>query len=271
MISVTLDLVSVRTAKLPTGHGHLVHGWFLDVVKQRDPFLSRWFHDGHPDKPFTISMLQGGRRPGSGVIVFPAGEACRLRLTGLDEAASGVVASFASGDIDRLVLAGEEFHVKGATSQERSFPDVVGGATRQRRQRRIGMRFVSPTAFKADRERIPLPRPELLVRKLGEKWNVYAPPQLRLCETDLSIVGSAVWIGRYDLHTEILRFPSRRDLHGHPEVGFVGECEFVVDDRAPEGACTIARSLLEFAYYAGVGHKTTMGMGQVMPLPVIPP
>lgn len=270
VISVKLRLAAADNAKLPTGHGHLVHAWFLDVVRRRDPALAASLHDGRADKPFTVSMLQGGRRVNGGVVAIETGEACQLRVTAVDEATGEVVAGIASGDVDRLVLAGHEFRIEDAAAEERSFAELVDRAVRRDGKRRIGLRLLSPTAFKSDRQRIPFPWPELLVRKLGEKWNVYAPPRLRLHEGDLAVVTSALWIGRYDLRTEVLKFPRRHDSHEHPEVGCVGECEFVVDDRAPAGTCTVARSLIEFAYYVGVGHKTTMGMGQARPMPPLP-
>ncbi|MBI5953038.1 MAG: CRISPR system precrRNA processing endoribonuclease RAMP protein Cas6 [Chloroflexi bacterium] len=34
-----------------------------------------------------------------------------------------------------------------------------------------------------------------------------------------------------------------------------------------EGAATVMQSLAQFAFYSGVGHHTTIGMGQCRPLP----
>ena len=36
-----------------------LHAWFLDQVRQTNPDLSAYLHDGESEKPFTISRLQG--------------------------------------------------------------------------------------------------------------------------------------------------------------------------------------------------------------------
>ncbi len=261
MISVTLHLAAAQNAQLPTGHGHFVHAWFLDVVKRKDPRLATSLHDGRADKPFTLSMVDGGRRAQGGVVVFGEGERCQLRLTALDEASSEIVESIGAGEVESLNLDCQDFRVESSTSRVRSFAELADDAAGRGSCRRIGFRLVSTTAFRAGRQNIAFPWPSLLISRLGARWNAYAPASLRLADDKLAAVAGAVWIGRYRLSTEMLEFPPGPDRRGHREIGCAGDCELVVDDRAPAYVCHVACLLVDFAYYAGVGYKTTMGMG----------
>ena len=63
--------------------------------------------------------------------------------------------------------------------------------------------------------------------------------------------------------------PSRRARPGWEHEGapkwFVGSCEYSVGRRGSADHRRFLRLLAEFAFYAGVGLRTTMGMGQVCP------
>jgi CRISPR-associated endoribonuclease Cas6 len=266
VISVTLHLAAAQNVRLPTGHGHFVHAWFLDVVRRKDPRLARSLHDGRADKPFTLSLVDGGRRASGGLVVLGEGERCKLRLTALDQAASEMVERIGGGEVESLSLDGGNFRVESSTSRVRSFAELADGAACRAARRRIRFRLVSPTAFRSGRQNIAFPWPSLLISRLGARWNAYAPASLRLDGDTLATVAGAVWIGRYRLSTKMLEFPPGPDRRGHREIGCVGDCEFLVDDRAPAQVSQVARLLVDFAYYAGVGYKTTMGMGQVRPL-----
>jgi CRISPR-associated endoribonuclease Cas6 len=64
-------------------------------------------------------------------------------------------------------------------------------------------------------------------------------------------------------HTIRNTWTNKEHLHfpKHKQKGFVGICSYLVRQEAEESAQLTA--LAEFARYAGVGSKTTMGMGQV--------
>ena len=63
-------------------------------------------------------------------------------------------------------------------------------------------------------------------------------------------------IARYKLRTQMMDFRSYRQL------GFVGECEFGVRKGLCEEALGALQVLADFSVFAGVGYKTTMGLGQ---------
>ena len=86
-------------------------------------------------------------------------------------------------------------------------------------------------------------------------WNNYAPPILQIDKSTLrAFIPQNVVINDYDLYTTKLRFPK------YGLKGFVGTCSYLIQQEG-ESAAQLA-TLAEFARYAGIGSKTTMGMGQ---------
>ena len=53
------------------------------------------------------------------------------------------------------------------------------------------------------------------------------------------------------------------DYAGYRQLGFVGACEFLPHRGVPADVVRVLHLLAAFAFFAGVGYKTTMGMGQV--------
>ena len=99
------------------------------------------------------------------------------------------------------------------------------------------------------------PRPELVFGSLARTWSLYSPLALPLDRDELvAMTADAVVMSRYELRTQMLQFPK------HKQVGFVG---YVIYECVAGGPLAAALDLLaDFALYAGVGYKTTMGMGQ---------
>jgi CRISPR-associated endoribonuclease Cas6 len=165
--------------------------------------------------------------------------------------------------------------------------------------RSLTIEFRSPTAFsdgqRAWGKRMHLfPDADRLFDRLARVWNAWTPPALAL--DPLAVQAYArewVAVAQHDLRTRTLHFDR------HAQVGFVGRCTYALMDveRAPQrriaqtppGEAMPARALAgdpaiqmvgadltparalhllaAFAFYAGIGQKTTMGMGQARPLP----
>jgi CRISPR-associated endoribonuclease Cas6 len=75
-----------------------------------------------------------------------------------------------------------------------------------------------------------------------------------------SLIDDMLTLGRYELRTSSLRYRE------YEQVGFTGEAEFEMLGGTRCQALRIVHLLARFSFYAGVGYKTTMGMGQSMPV-----
>jgi CRISPR-associated endoribonuclease Cas6 len=145
--------------------------------------------------------------------------------------------------------------------------------------RTIGFEFCSPTAF-SDGQRgwkhhmYRLPSPDRVFGNLAKSWNMWAPPAFHIDQKRLQVYCQQwVDLSDYELHTDTLL------LTHAPQKGFLGWCiYFVMEQEAgslKEETCPIMPGMPElcpaqilhllhrFSFYAGIGTKTAMGMGQV--------
>ncbi len=264
LYSIVLELSATSTTTIPASMGRQAHALFLDLVRQVDPALSSRLH-GEPEyRPFTVSMLSGVNIR-DGKAFLQAGQLYRLRVTLLDGGHlwQCLSAYFLEARPITLLLDKAEFLLARVLSTPTA--DVTGwagytdwqtlAATAPRHS--ITIRFASPSAFSmGDRCFALFPEPILLWDSLMRSWNRYAPEVLRIDKPAMrDFVTRHVIVSDYDLHTTRLFFPK------YAQKGFIGTCSYSVKETNGEYAPQLT-ALAEFARYAGIGYKTTMGMGQ---------
>ena len=140
-----------------------------------------------------------------------------------------------------------------------SWAQLVAGA---QPESEITLDFTSPTAFgfgqkEWGKKAVVLPDPALVFRSLIRSWNSLAPAPLQVDKHALAAyLEERVVVKRIErLETRMLHF-SRS-----PQVGFVGQVTYGLMAADETARCQL-NALADFAFYAGVGMKTTMGMGQ---------
>lgn len=265
LYSVVLDLHAVNATTIAATMGHQTHALFLDLISQVDSALATRVHEEPGYRPFTVSLLEGARPQGNRVALQP-GQSCQLRVTLLDGGAlwQCLHKRFLTAQPILLRLGEASLKVNRMLSHPADDPAGWAGytdwqtiaATEARRS--ITLRFASPTAFSLGKRRFALiPDPVLVWDSLLRVWNSYTPEVLRIEKDALrDFVKQQVVISDSHIHTTTLSFPT------HPQKGFVGTCSYLVQQHERKEANQLA-ALAEFARYAGMGSKTTMGMGQV--------
>jgi len=112
----------------------------------------------------------------------------------------------------------------------------------------IELSFLSPTSFKQSRGIQPFPLPELVFGSLLRRWNAFAPEELHFPAVEWEGLVSA-----YELKTHALK------MEGGSEIGAQGWVRY----RFPNAEqAKLATVIAHFAFFSGVGRKTSMGMGQ---------
>ncbi|MGC8825677.1 MAG: CRISPR system precrRNA processing endoribonuclease RAMP protein Cas6 [Anaerolineae bacterium] len=266
LTSLVLELQSMEAGLVPLNHGRASHALFLRLVAERQPALAAQLHDAAGPKPFTCSNLVGGRRQGGQLAVNPS-TPLWLRFTGLTEPVNEVLLDIAGRPPAQVELDSRPYRVLRAALDPAQHPWAGQGeyTTMLQRhlltagpvQRRIAMEFASPTTFHSGGKNVPLPLPALVFGSLLERWEAFSPaalsPDLRRYAEEM------VALARYQLRTRILPFKD-----GALQVGFVGQAVFLAlnSDRYWVGGLHL---LAEYAFFAGVGYQTTMGMGQARP------
>lgn len=260
--SVIFELFPLKrnTASLTTGHQ--THALFLDLIRQIDPSLATRLHEEPTYRPFTVSPLNGGERRGE-QIILQSGQYCRFRVTLLDgEALWRCLNTYALKRKLPICRVGEvtlQMHRIIAAPQD----DTTGWAgystwpllSSTTPRKIITFRFASPTAFSLGKRQFALmPDPGFVWDSLTRVWNKYAADPLKVDRMEMrAFVESHVTVKNTCTKTAVLHFPT------HLQRGFIGTCSYHI--QSGKYASHLA-ALAEFARYAGIGSKTTMGMGQ---------
>lgn len=291
LYSCVAFLTAEEPATLPATQGHHAHAAFLELVRGVDPKLAAWLHDAHGRKPFTVSPLCGLPEARHGQVQVAAGWTCWLRLTFLAQPVfdTFLAALLRGAAQPRIRLGTGSFLVTQARCTPGSHPwagwttanalaakmgrpglpsavnaqdaaEVAGGPTT------FTFELASPTAWSLGGHRgrriEVLPTPVLFFGSLISSWNAWFGDRLGRIGPELrDYLAEAVVVGRMDLETRMYRYQD------HLQVGTVGRVTYRLLDRPATAEAGILNALADFAFYAGVGYRTTMGMGQVRRLP----
>jgi len=248
------------------GSGRQAHGLFHALVAERDPALAAQLHETSGVRPFTLSQVLALGAPAPEPTSHLEGQVYRLRVTLLNGKLFNSIAN-------RLVGApsSEEYRI-GASHFALSEALVTPGShawagftsfgallANAATRRELSFEFASPTAFGfGDRpwgtQVVVLPEPTLIFRNLLAKWNAFS--SVPISPNVVDVVEKSVVVARHAIRTEVLRSSDA------PQVGFVGHCTVEIKGKPDESAIRSLNALADFAFYAGIGRKTTMGMGQ---------
>ncbi|MGB9724517.1 MAG: CRISPR-associated endoribonuclease Cas6 [Chloroflexia bacterium] len=273
LYSLDIRLRPERPAVLPATCGHQAHAAFLEAIRKYAPDLADLLHTPRRrPRPFTVSPLLGmaGRREGE-FAVSPERD-YSLRVTLLDERLYvELMGRFLEEGRPALRLGEVTFLIAQVLVSPGSSP--WAGYTNWEALAAAGadssvtLEFLTPTAFHLGQrpwgKRFHLfPEPLLVFRSLLRAWNGLCPASLAMEPASLEayLKEDVIVQEMAGLRTVMWRYPR------HLQIGFVGRVTygFPGDERSlQQRLCALA----DFAFYAGVGYKTTMGMGQTRRVP----
>lgn len=261
LAAFTLRLRFTHADQVPGWLGRAVQASFLDSLNAVQPQLATAVHDGSGLKPFTASNLIPGRW--SGVVTLKPNQPYTLRFTTLEPDLTRISlnALTAAWLRDGLTLHDQPAHVEAVATETTTYEALM---MQSLKSRDFKMRFSSPTQFKlthpenkSDGIPMPLPLPERVFGSLIDRWARFSPislhPELR------EWIRLNVGITSHRIETQVVR--AQRAGHGN-YAGFVGSVTFTLLSREMPFAAQVA-ALASFASFAGVGIRTTNGMGQV--------
>lgn len=267
--AIVVNLIATHDGRVPLTQGALAHAAFFDLVAAADPDLAARLHDSGARQPFTLSPLHGlpEQADAAGYRVR-AGMRAALRLTLLDPAlfTAFLKRLLTAGPDLQLRLGDVTFAVEGALGAPGSHPwagYTTAGDLRKAAgaEQRIRMLFASPAAVSlgekgaAKQRMILIPIPQYVFASLRGTWN-------RLTGDEIPI-GFEAWVADCVFVREVRNWQTAvYQLKRGTYPGGHGDVTFEALDPAPT-FLRMLNLLADFAFYSGVGTKTTMGMGQV--------
>jgi CRISPR-associated endoribonuclease Cas6 len=256
-------LETLGSGSLPMNAGHLAQGLFMALVGQVDPELGRALHADQQQRPYTIAIVQPAPERASFRTLRP-NQVVVLRITLLNQVLFAPLASallHLTGTTEirlgQVRLALREIIGTAAGDPLAGYTTWRGLWSQASSANEATLRFLTPCAISQahDEENRPrfalLPEPHLLFKSLAGRWNAVAPATL-----DLDLVEEAarqVVVRHYDLRT-VTHVMERKT-----QVGFLGVCSYEL--RGSEQQRRLLQTLVDAAFFTGVGIKTARGMG----------
>ncbi|MDG2618136.1 CRISPR-associated endoribonuclease Cas6 [Thermoleptolyngbya sichuanensis XZ-Cy5] len=261
LVGLTLQLQPYADSTLYPQYTIGLHAWLLDQVRQMNPELSAYLHDGESEKPFTISALQG-------VEIAPGGSP-RLRgdrpytwtITALSQPVVTWLTDWLRQPPQTIDLRGAPLRildwgltnsVHPPTTYEQLFDVAIPPNPA------IALSFLSPTSFRRHKHHFPLPVPVNLFHSYLRRWNDFSEAEYDQ-EDFLDWIDRSVIITRHHLQSVKTVGGKRGSV-----TGFTGAIEMSLSKTALEDPeyVQLFMALGRLAPYCGTGHKTTFGLGQ---------
>jgi CRISPR-associated endoribonuclease Cas6 len=272
LYAVVLRLAALRRGAVPPDHGDQARAALFDIVERGDLGLAQQLHDANAHKPYTVSLLRGGKRGADRAQNFGDGDNAEWRFTLLQEPAFEALLRryLLSRELPHVRIGAVEFAVVDAFVSGKGHPESGYVALDELRKRweclpeallnHITLDFLSPTTFslgtdEETRARLwrTLPYPRTLFSVLRKKW-------VALGGTDPGDAFDS-WVERH-VDAEPLRLETQTTIvEGRPVVGFVGRVRLHLHGEPRWWA--LVHLLSDLAFWTGSGYQTTRGMGQV--------
>ena len=276
LYAVVMTMSPLQSSRVRATMGAQAHAAFLATVREADYTLARTLHWPEiPQRPFTVSRLEGTEPARNGWLYLDPQTLYWWRFTGLyPPIFRNFIEHFLKGNRPPVVRLGEAYfsiHEILVTSHGHSWAGYTTWAdlaSNSYPTEAIRLEFHTATAFGLGQQswgkRIGvLPDPRLVFDSLARSWNPYAPAPLHIDRKALrDYIDRAVIIKRIEgLRTRMLHF---KRVY---QIGFTGQVTYGLMEENIQ-LQTQMDTLANFAFYAGVGMKRSMGMGQVRRLEV---
>jgi len=236
--------------------GKKIHGWFFKILKEADEEISKELHGNISDKSFTVSSFLGHNvsRP----IEIRKGEEYTIRITLLEDRLFELFTNqiFETKMLDENVrIEDVTFSVDGYTiDQMHKWSGFISEEElfkMDNTDNMIKMKFYTPTSFRIGDLHLRAPEPDKVFTSILRKFNKYSSIKI---DEKISEKFKAIRIIEQDVFQKKVYF---KDFFIQ---GFVGTVIFQIPD--DKELLTAANVLSRFAFYSGVGYKSTMGLGQ---------
>jgi CRISPR-associated endoribonuclease Cas6 len=257
LVGLVFDLEATHSAFLYSQYTIALHAWFLHEVRQVDPELSAYLHDGESEKPFNISALKGQLLPSGKQLKLESNQIYHWQINALSQRVSIFLKEWLTNLPKTMELSGIPLQIKqvNIAHAPTTYAQLWQSSTQQSS---VNLSFVSPTSFRRKGHHFPLPVPENLFHSYLRRWNDFSGMAVDQ-ESFLNWIDENVIIQQHRLQSEKVAAGKRGSV-----TGFTGAISLGLSRAASANAefTQLFYALLQLAPYCGTGHKTTFGLGQ---------
>ncbi|MDZ7950616.1 CRISPR-associated endoribonuclease Cas6 [Nostoc sp. DedQUE09] len=257
LVGLVFDLEATATASLYSQYTIGLHAWFLDQVRQVDPQLSAYLHDGESEKPFNISALEGQLLPSGKQLKLVANQIYHWHINALSQRVALFLKQWLINFPTVIDLRGASLQIKQVSI---AHPPTTYAQLLQSpsEQSVVDLSFVSPTSFRRKGHHFPLPVPENLFHSYLRRWNDFSQQPVEQ-EAFVKWIDESVIIHQHLLESMKVAAGKQGSV-----TGFMGAISLGLSKQALTNTefTQLFYALLRLAPYCGTGHKTTFGLGQ---------
>jgi len=249
LYSLVVELAAADRGNIPPTLSRALHALVMNWLNLGNPQIADSIHASQ-ESPLSLSGLLGNRRPRG----TQAGDNFYFRVCLLDGSLmEPLLVGMEKWGTQPLILGQFAFALRSiytlpGTHRLAGSADYRLLANTPQTTTDIELNFLSPTSFKQSRGIQPFPLPELVFCSLLRRWNAFAPEELNFPAVEWEGLVSA-----YELKTYALK------MEGGSEIGTQGWVRYRFPNLEQAKLATV---LAHFAFFSGVGRKTSMGMGQ---------
>ncbi|MCW6036479.1 CRISPR-associated endoribonuclease Cas6 [Spirulina subsalsa FACHB-351] len=245
--------------------GRHFHALFLNLVQAVDPELSAHLHESAAHKPFSLSPLQI-QSPRKLPLqwqykdLIPPGTPCWWRVSLLDDGLFKRLTQLwlnlnperpwhlGPADLKITSILGTP-QPQQPWSNACLYEQLYEQASEDNKI--LAFSFATPMAFRQGKYDTAFPSPELVFNSLRSRWNKYSSVPIE------SLNLEAIFPSFFEVHSEMVNDGRTKFI------GCVGSLTYRIFGSLDAQEIRNFNALADFALYAGVGRKTTMGMGMV--------
>ena len=256
LVGIVFDVVPMSHSNIFPEYTKGLHAWFLDQVRQTNPDLSAYLHDGESEKPFTISRLEGTLVNNGKQLQLLADSEYHWYLSALSSRLVEWMVNWLKNLPPIIDLRNAPLKIKSVAiaHQATTYAQLLKKETTNA----LSLNFISPTSFRRKGHHFPLPLPFNVFQSYLRRWNDFSG--LPTEQKDfLEWVDRNVIIQRHEISSKKVAAGKRGSV-----TGFMGAVEFGLTKDAffkPQYV-NLCYALSQLAPYCGTGHKTTFGLGQ---------
>lgn len=274
LYAIVLRMAAMRPGALPADHGEQGRAALLKLIREGDSPLAQQLHDENSAKPYTISMVHGGRQMRDGSQHFGEGDRAEWRFSLMMQPVFEAL-------LQKYLLNNSYPHVRigvidfaitdvcvSATSHKDSHYTSISGLVDKWNQdlpvpvpRRIVLDFQAATAFSLGRDRI---HRQYRYRVFPDARTVFSTLRKSWVKLGGADAGDDfdVWVDKH-IEAEPLHYRlCRHRVEGRSIPAFTGQIAYQhygEDQRW----LPYLNLLADLIFWTGIGYQTTRGMGQV--------